>query len=94
MHGKSTFSVRVTECSDTMLMLELDGPDTGPFALKVSFAEYPEFERQDRQKVCMVQRPHPDHLYWPLLDVDLSLSGLKNPSLFPLAFQPERVRRA
>jgi hypothetical protein len=31
-----------------------------------------------------VQRPTENHLYWPELDVDLSVDSLRNPQAFPL----------
>jgi hypothetical protein len=31
-----------------------------------------------------VERPSPDHLYWPLLDVDLSVRSIRSPADFPL----------
>jgi hypothetical protein len=29
-------------------------------------------------------RPTPDHLYWPDLDVDLSVESIRHPERFPL----------
>jgi hypothetical protein len=31
-----------------------------------------------------VEWPTPDHLYWPQLDVDLSVRSIRDPSAFPL----------
>jgi hypothetical protein len=31
-----------------------------------------------------VERPTENHLYWPQLDVDVSVESLRNPEAFPL----------
>jgi hypothetical protein len=31
-----------------------------------------------------VQRPTEDHLYWPQLDIDLSVASIRDPQSFPL----------
>ena len=36
------------------------------------------------EQIATVQWPSPDHLYWPLLDVDLSVQSLRDPAAFPL----------
>ena len=36
------------------------------------------------EQLTSIEWPTPDHLYWPLLDVDLSLASIRNPSQFPL----------
>ena len=35
-----------------------------------------------------------NHLYWPLLDVDLAVESIRNPSLFPLVAKPVNRRKA
>jgi hypothetical protein len=34
--------------------------------------------------VFNVEEPHPGHLYWPDIDVDLSLEIIEHPERFPL----------
>jgi hypothetical protein len=36
--------------------------------------------------VFKVEEPHPGDLYWPDLDVDLSLDIIQHPERFPLQF--------
>ena len=36
------------------------------------------------EKLSDVQWPTLDHLYWPQLDVDLSVASIRDPSAFPL----------
>jgi hypothetical protein len=35
-----------------------------------------------------VTRPQPEHLYWPELDVDLSVESIEHPERFPLIARP------
>ena len=35
-------------------------------------------------EVTNVERPHPHHLYWPDLDVDLAVESIRHPDKFPL----------
>jgi hypothetical protein len=34
--------------------------------------------------LCKVERPSADHLYWPQLDIDLSVHSIRDPAAFPL----------
>jgi hypothetical protein len=52
--------------------------------LLVAFSDFPWFKKATIEQLCDVQRPSPDHLYWPQLDVDLSVESLRNPAAFPL----------
>ena len=35
-------------------------------------------------KLLNVELPHPHHLYWPDLDVDLAVESIEHPERFPL----------
>jgi hypothetical protein len=48
------------------------------------YAEFPWFSMATLEQITTVEWPTPDHLYWPLLDVDLAVESIRNPSLFPL----------
>jgi hypothetical protein len=56
----------------------------GDRELFVSFTEFPWFEHAPVSKILRVERPHVDHLYWPELDVDLSVDSIEHPDRFPL----------
>lgn len=88
MPGEPTFTVEVLELTDVQLTLSLHGPDTGPCELPIFLADYPELLSKDPGAVRFVQRPHRNHLYWPLLDLDLSIDGIQNPDRYPLVFRP------
>lgn len=55
----------------------------------LSFEEFPWFKKARIEDLTRVERPHPGHLVWPQLDVDLSLDSINNPSQFPLIAREE-----
>ena len=50
----------------------------------ISFADFPWFKDASIENICTVEWPTDNHLYWPSLDIDLSLESIRNPSIFPL----------
>jgi hypothetical protein len=52
--------------------------------LAVLFTEFPWFTRATIEQLSDVQRPTEDHLYWPQLDIDLSVDSIRTPEGFPL----------
>lgn len=48
------------------------------------FADFRLFRDAPVAGVLHVERPHPHHLYWPDLDVDLAVESILNPERFPL----------
>lgn len=56
----------------------------GDEILKVSFTEFPWFRKATTAELREVERPSPDHLYWPLLDIDLAVESIRHPEKFPL----------
>ena len=55
----------------------------GDEELFVPFAEFPWFKEAPVAKLLEVERPRPDHLYWPDLDVDLAVESIRHPENFP-----------
>lgn len=62
--------------------------DLGREKLYVACADFPWFAGASRAQIEDVRRPSADHLYWPTLDVDLSLASLRDPAAFPLIAAP------
>jgi hypothetical protein len=52
--------------------------------LLVPFDQFPWFRKATIEQISEVEWPTADHLYWPKLDVDLSVQSIRNPSTFPL----------
>jgi hypothetical protein len=88
MPGSGTSAVEVTNVSRHGFWLLLEREE-----LLVPFAEFPWFRNATIEQLMAVEWPTPDHLYWPLLDVDLSVASIRNPAAFPLISRPtpERV---
>ncbi len=79
MPGTATLEVEVTNISPKAFWV-LMGTDE----LVVPYEQFPWFKSATVEQICKVERPSEDHLYWPLLDVDLSVESLRNPESFPL----------
>jgi hypothetical protein len=79
MLGANTSEVEVTNISKHGLWLLL-----GDEELFLPFAEFPWFKDAPVGKVLNVEHPQPQHLYWPELDVDLSVESVRHPERFPL----------
>ena len=60
----------------------------GTEELLVPFTEFPWFKKATVEQITQVERPTSNHLYWPLLDVDLSVDALRDPAAFPLMSRP------
>ena len=83
MPGTSTSVAEVSRVSKNGFWLLLDAEE-----LPVPFTEFPWFRQATVEQLCDVQWPSPDHLYWPQLDIDLSVESIRNPAAFPLFAKP------
>ncbi len=81
--GISTGEVEITNISRHGFWLYLGGRE-----LFVSFQEFPWFAAAPVAKITNVKWPSPNHLYWPELDIDLSVESIERPADFPLIFEP------
>lgn len=79
MPGINTLAAEVTHVSKHGFWLLLDGEE-----LLASFAQFPWFRQATIEQLTTIEWPAPDHLYWPLLDVDLSVESIRHPEKFPL----------
>ena len=77
--GAGTSQVEVANISRQGFWLFLGGRE-----LFVSFEKFPWFTSAPVSKILNVEWPHADHLYWPDLDVDLSVESIEHPERFPL----------
>jgi Protein of unknown function (DUF2442) len=77
--GGDTLQVEVSGISPHGIWLFL-----GDREAFLSFRYFPWFREASVAGVLHVERPHPDHLYWPKLDIDLSVESILNPKRFPL----------
>ena len=59
----------------------------------LAFKDFPWFEQAPIGQLLNVQLLHSRHLYWPGLDVDLSLDSIEHPERFPLTSRWRPVTR-
>ena len=71
--------VTVTHISEYGFRLLLEGEE-----LLLPFEHFPWFKSATVQQISNVERPSPEHLYWPSLDVDLAVESIRHPEAFPL----------
>jgi len=79
MPGTSTFPVEVTNVSRHGLWLLV-----GDEELFLPFEHFPWFRDASIEKISVVEREPADQLYWPLLDIDLTVESIRTPDAFPL----------
>ena len=79
--GTATSAVEVTNISPHGFWILL-----GERELFVDFDEFPWFRDASVAKIARVEWPTEDHLYWPDLDIDLSVRSIEHPEEFPLRF--------
>jgi len=77
--GPGTSVAEVTNVSGHGFWLLL-----GHEELFVPFSDFPWFKTATIGDLTKVEWPSPDHLYWPNLDIDLSVESIRHPELFPL----------
>ena len=85
MPGTSTFPVKVTNVSRHGLWLLV-----GDEELFLPFEQFPWFRDASIEEISVVERQTADHLYWSLLDIDLSVESIRNPAAFPLVARSQR----
>jgi hypothetical protein len=89
--GSRTSDVEVTNVSPNGFWILIDERE-----LFVSFEDFPFFKDSPIGQISKVVRPSPDHLYWPALDIDLSVESIERPEDFPLVSRggSARARRS
>lgn len=84
--GKDISSVEVTNISPLGIWLLADKEE-----LFLAFNEFPWFADARVSSILKVERPQPEHLYWPELDVDLSMASVRNPEKYSLVSKQRRL---
>jgi len=79
MPGAATSEAEITNISKHGFWLLIDERE-----LFLPFDEFPWFRRAPVEAILGVERPAPTHLYWPELDVDLSVDAIEHPERYPL----------
>ena len=79
MPGSATSTAEVTNISQHGFWMLVDGRE-----LFLAFDEFPWFKQAPVEASLRLERPTPEHLYWPELDVDLGLDSIEHPERYPL----------
>ena len=79
MIGTATSAAEVTHISRHGFWILL-----GDEELLLPFEHFPWFKSATVEQISNVERPSPEHLYWPNLDVDLAVESIRHPEAFPL----------
>jgi hypothetical protein len=77
--GPNTLVAEVTNVSRHGFWLLL-----GQEELFIPFSDFPWFASASIEELVNVEWPSPEHLYWPVIDVDLSVESIRHPERFPL----------
>ena len=85
MSGTGISAIEVTQVSKHGFWLLI-----GDEELLLPFVDFPWFQQATIEQLMDVQLPSSDHLYWPQLDVDLSIASVRNPAAFPLVAKGQR----
>ncbi len=81
-HGESTSTAEVTHI-DGMGFWVLVGSKEH----YLSFSDFPWFLDASIKSISHVERVSANHLYWPDLDVDLTVDMIDNPEAYPLKYK-------
>lgn len=79
--GANTSVPEIVHISPHGFWLNVDGRE-----YFLPFTEFPWFKSATRDQIRSVELGPRGHLYWPLLDVDLSLDIIENPHEHPLVY--------
>lgn len=83
MLGAATLEIEVSLVSSKGFWLLVDDEE-----LFVPYAEFPWFRQATAEQITTLERLARNHLYWPMLDVDLAVESIRNPARFPLVSRP------
>ena len=75
----NTAAVEVSLVSNQGFWLLADNEE-----LFLAYADFPWFKEATIAQITHVERLSANHLYWPSLDIDLSVESVRDPSKFPL----------
>lgn len=79
MPGTNTSPAEVSNISQHGFWVLVDDEE-----LFLPFDKFPWFKTATVQQIINVERPQPHHLYWPEVDVDLTIDSIQHPENYPL----------
>ena len=80
--GASTSIVEVTNIDNMGFWILLGSKEH-----YLSFSDFPWFMDATIKSISRIEKESPNHLYWPDLDVDLTIEMIENPEAYPLKYK-------
>ena len=77
--GGTTSAVELSNVSVHGMWLLVDGHE-----FFLPFDDFPWFREATIGQLAVIERPRPNHLRWPDLDVDLTRDSIEHPEWYPL----------
>ena len=77
--GTPVSDVEVTNISKHGFCILLKGEE-----LFLPFQDFPWFEKAPVSGILRLEMPGPEHVYWPDLDIDLTVECIRHPEKYPL----------
>ena len=81
-HGESTSIIEVTNIDRMGFWILVSSKEH-----YLSFSDFPWFIDASIKSITRVESESENHLYWPDLDVDLTLDMIENPEACPLKYK-------
>jgi len=78
-YGITTLEAEVTNISKHGIWVLVEDEE-----IFLPFANFPWFKKAPLEAVLNIQRLSSEHLYWPDLDIDLTLDSIRHPDKYPL----------
>jgi len=78
------FSLEVTNISNHGFWVYRNGEE-----YFLSYEDFPWFKEAKVNEILNIMEESPEHLYWPDIDVDLSLSIIRSPEKYPLIYKKD-----
>ena len=80
--GKNTSAVEVTHIDSMGFWVLLNGKE-----YYLSFSDFPWFLNASIRSISYIKKESDTHLYWPDLDVDLTIDMIENPEVYSLQYK-------
>lgn len=84
MHGVAISRAEIPQAEVTHISSHGFWLLLGQEELLLPFDQFPWFKKGSIEQLLNVEWPSADHLYWPQLDIDLSVESIRHPQRFPL----------
>jgi hypothetical protein len=81
-HGESTSTIEVTNIDSMGFWIFIESKE-----YYLSFSDFPWFMDASIKQITHIEKESENHLYWPDLDIDLTLEMITSPETYPLKYK-------